>query len=223
LTFTGDTSRSSNYYFFDPTGGGNTALNVAASANVAFGAATYYIVNGNLVVVPGATLTCPNCAIGGAGDTFVLTGTGTGGTLTSNIGTMTIGSNGVFGGGGGITATLSAPGSGPYAGLLFFQDRNAPLTTPGSFGLCLGYGGTNCNALDGGNNMNITGATYFPQGSIDFWGLFGNVSSGSCVVILADQVTVLSLLGSASLTSEGCAAAGVQTVTGGPYNVALTQ
>jgi hypothetical protein len=223
LTFTGDTSSGSNYYFFDPTGGGNTVLNIAASATVAFSSATYYIVNGNLVVAPGATLTCPNCEIGGAGDTFVLTGIGSGSTLTNNIGTINIGSNGVFGGGGGITATLSAPGSGPYAGLIFFQDRNAPLTTPGFLDLCLGYGGTNCNALDGGNAMNITGATYLPRGSVDFWGLLGNVSSGACVVILADQVTVLSLLGSASLNSEGCAAAGVQTVTGGPYNVALTQ
>jgi hypothetical protein len=210
LTFTGGSN--SNYYFFVPSGlSGGTALDVAASANAVFNPATYYIVNGNLEFDSGATLSCPNCVVGGAGETFVLTGTGTGSTLTNNIGTLQV-PNAI------TTTTLSAPGSGNYSGLLLYQDRNAPLANSNS--LCTS-GGTNCSTLEGGTNMDVTGVFYLPQGEVAFEGLFFQKSSGNCVVIVADKVTFLTLLGETSLTSTGCAAAGVLTL--GTYKVSLTQ
>jgi Flp pilus assembly protein TadG len=212
LTFTGgDSSGSpSTYYFYN--GGTNGALNIADAANAAFGPATYYIVNGNLVIHgdqnSSTTLTCPGCTPGGggAGDTFVLTQTATGG----SIGTAQIGCQGC-----GITATLAAPGGGPYPGLVLFQDRNAAFPTSNFFGCA-----TNCNTFEGGNAMDMTGAIYLPKGSINFLGFLGQ-SSGNCLVIFADQVTLLGLLGTASLTSNGCPAIGVKTI--GTYQIALTQ
>ena len=232
LTFAG--GGGSNYYFFDPSGGGSTssdsALNIAANAKAVFNPATYYIVNGALAIGSEATVTCPNCVVGGAGDTFVLTGTGSGTTLTNNIGTAQISS--------GINAPapgLNAPGTacnlttaGCYQGLLIYQDSRAPLPPVFSifgipinlcvFGSFLGSG--NCNALDGGTNMNVTGAFYLPQAAVDFWGI-GSSSNGNCVVIIANVVTLFSFAGSSSLSSTGCPTAGVHALA--TYRVALTQ
>ncbi len=211
LTFTGGKNSGGNpstYYFYNPSGGGNTALKIAANATAAFGPATYYIVNGNLEIDGGAILTCPNCAVGGAGDTFVLTGTGSGNTLTGNIGTVQMPPQPPS----AITTTLNAPGTGTYAGLMIFQDRNA---AAGS----LNNGGNNCsgscNYLDGGSTMNMTGAIYLPKGVVYFQG--GN-SSGNCLVLL-DLETIFQ--GNSSLTSDGCTAAGVKTAF--TNHVALTQ
>jgi Flp pilus assembly protein TadG len=198
LTFTGGSS--SNYYFLDPSGSGGTtldALDIPSNANAAFGPATYYIVNGSLEADSGATLTCPNCAIGGAGVTFVLTGTGTGTTLTNNIGTVQFSSP---------TTTLNAPATGTYAGLLIFQDRNAgTFSFAGNSSNCKSG---NCNTLvDTSNQMDLTGAIYLPTGAV---GYQGGKSSGNCLVLLDAET---SLSGSAFLTSSGCAAAGVATET----------
>jgi hypothetical protein len=204
-SFTGGNNSVGNpstYYFYNPSGGGNTALNIN-SGNVAFGPATYYIVNGNLLIAGGATVTCPNCAVGGAGDTFVLTGTGSGNTLTGNIGTVTI---------SGPTATLSAPGTGTYAGLLIFQDRNAgSFSFAGNSSNC----SANCSNITGGTNTDLTGAIYLPKGAVGFQ---GGKSSANCLVLIDGET---SFNGSSSLTSDGCAAAGVNTVF--INHVALTQ
>jgi hypothetical protein len=233
LTFTGGSN--SNYYFSNPqstesdqnfhddegdfdVGFTTTTAALAVSGNAAFGPATYYIVNGDLLVNGhnrgdgddagiGATVTCPGCG-GGVGDTFVLTGT-----TSSDIGVLQIGSP--------TTITLSAPSSGTYAGLLIFQDRKAPLDTSGG-----GGGGsscqTNCNTVDGGNSgdggaatLDMTGAIYIPRGAIVF---SGGKTSANCLVIIADAITFAH---DSTLSTDGCVAAGVVPIT--TKRVALTQ
>ncbi len=206
LTFTGDTTTSSNYYFIIPSGSGgvggtHNAFDLGTGATAGFGAATYYIVNGNLTIGNGATLTCPNCAVDGAGDTFVLTGTGSGATLTNNIGGVLIGNTP----NATISATLNAPGSGNYKGLLVYQDRNAPL---GTINADSGHCSNNCNALDvGTTNISLTGAIYLPQGIVDFE---GGHSSANCLVLIDAGTTFQA---NVSLIASGCQAAGVATLT----------
>ncbi len=57
---------------------------------------------------------------------------------------------------GGATVDLSAPTSGPYADILFYQDSNAPTN------------GT--NKFNGGSTMDLTGILYFPQQQVEFSG-----------------------------------------------------
>lgn len=207
LTFTGGNDSGGNpstYYFYNPSGSGGTALDIAANANAAFGPATYYLVNGNLVIGGGATLTCPGCVIsttggtGGLGDTFVLTGTGSGNTLTNNIGTVQIAS--------AITTTLNAPGTGTYAGLLFFQDRNAgTFSFAGNSSNCSG----NCSLFNGGSNMDMFGAIYMKYGAVGFQGGKANATGNGCLLLLDSET---SFNGNAALNSDGCAGAGVGTV-----------
>jgi hypothetical protein len=75
---------------------------------------------------------------------------------------------------GGATVTLKAPATGSYAGMLFFQDDDAP-----------SYGS---NVINGGSTMNLTGALYFPNQSVDF---SGNAGSGgaTCTQIVARTVS----------------------------------
>ncbi len=92
----------------------------------------------------------------GTGVTIVLTGVNAG-----NIGTVTIDP--------GTTVTVSAPASGPTAGLAFFQDPK------------VGTGGT--NIFRGGPTQNIKGAVYFPRQRINFTG--GNGDANTCIQIIS--------------------------------------
>ena len=98
---------------------------------------TYYIQGGNFNVAGGVNLT-------GSGVTIYIDNTNVSG--TSNPGTI------IFG--GGSTNTLSAPTSGAYQGMLYFQNRSSA-TGPG-----LGNGAT----------MNLTGAVYAPGASLTLTG-----------------------------------------------------
>ena len=72
---------------------------------------------------------------------------------------------------GGATITLSAPTSGTYAGVLFFQDRSSS-GSPQTF---------NGNAA-----TNFTGTLYFPATTVRFLG--NNTSAGGCVHIIANLI-----------------------------------
>ena len=135
----------------------------------------YIIKGGSLTVTAGATLT-------GSGVTIVLTGSG------SNYATVSIAAN--------STVTLTAPSNGAEAGLVFFQDRNAPV-------------GGGPNTFNGGANQVITGALYFPNQTVDFAG--GAAASNACTQIVAWD---LSLVGSAVLEAN-CTGTGVQTIGAG--------
>jgi Flp pilus assembly protein TadG len=71
---------------------------------------------------------------------------------------------------GSETATLSAPTTGPQAGMLFFQDRSMPpITSPGS-------------TLGGSRGRGYTGAIYFPTTAITYKGNASTISTPTIIV-----------------------------------------
>lgn len=97
---------------------------------------------------------------------------------------------------GGAQLDLSAPSSGSYAGVLMFQDRNAPA------------GGD--NKFNGGASMSLNGALYFPGQQVEFKGNTSN--AGGCTRIVADTVT---FTGDATL-GNACAGMGLASAGAAP-------
>jgi Flp pilus assembly protein TadG len=213
------------------------ALSMMGGSTTNLGPANYYLLNGDLCINQdkgtAPTLTCGNvsggsaCAAGGAGVTFILTGSS-----ASNISTLQVPSD--------IATSLNAPGGTPdgvacafttagcYAGVLFLQDpdRNPPgppppqgsgtaLTPAGTFsgGSCSNH--SNCSLLDGGDAMALTGAVYIPQSIVDFK---SNNSANTCLVIIAEAII---FSGNSFLTANGCSQDNVKTLRS--TAVALTQ
>ncbi|MEN6541031.1 pilus assembly protein TadG-related protein [Parvibaculum sp.] len=146
-----------------------------------------YIANGipNVVMTPGVyiikggTFTLGGgIKITGSGVTIVLTGSG------SNYATANIGN--------GVTVTLSAPTTGDMAGLLFYQDRNAP--------------NSGVNHLQGGAAMTLTGALYFPSQKLIMDN--GAKTSSTCMQLVAWR---LEFQGGATLNST-CDGTGVKPI-----------
>lgn len=102
----------------------------------------------------------------GTGVTFVLTSR-TADANPSSIATVSIN--------GGATMQLSAPTSGPYAGVLFYQDRRAP--------------NADGNRVNGNSSSFFQGAFYFPSQGLDFNGTAGMRTE--CIQIAARRVTFI--------------------------------
>jgi hypothetical protein len=103
--------------------------------------------------------------------------------------------------------TLSAPTSGPWQGILFWQDKD---TTPdcgtGSF----------CDSFTGGSTSSLTGALYFPGGNVDFSGNSGS----TCTVLIANNVE---FHGTPTMSASGCIAAGVTPPTNASGAIVLVE
>lgn len=112
-----------------------------------------YIFGGDVKVVGGATLT-------GNGVTLVFTSSNGNNYAKADFA-------------GGSTIDLTAPTSGPTAGIAIFGDRNMSSSTTFKF--------------NGGSTQNIEGAVYVPGGSIAYAG--GSSVSLGCTQLIADQVT----------------------------------
>jgi hypothetical protein len=115
----------------------------------------YVIVGGKFKVNGGATVT-------GSNVTIFLTGNDTDGYAQVDIA-------------GTATVSISAPTSGTYQGIAFFQDRDAPPASEVS-----------PNKFNGSSNLEIKGAIYIPNQQVEFSG--GNESGGGCTRIVAFQV-----------------------------------
>lgn len=74
---------------------------------------------------------------------------------------------------GGTTTELSAPTSGTYKGVLFFQDRNVVSNSSNDF--------------TGGAGMNLNGTLYLPSGDIKFAG--GSENQAPFTALLARTIT----------------------------------
>ena len=99
---------------------------------------------------------------------------------------------------GNLNLNLSATTSGPLAGMLFYQDRNAPVKT---------------ESFVGNASSNLVGAIYFPNGQLSYVG--NSSASVQNVVLVADK---LSLTGNASLKVDPTQAGAAQQI-----KVALVQ
>jgi len=146
-------------------------ISVNAGATLTLTPGIYYLNGANLSVAGNATIL-------GTGVTLVFTGSG------NNWGSATIGSN--------ANVSLTAPVSGPTAGITIYGDRRMPVGT--SF------------SLTGGGTQNLAGAIYLPSGALSFSG--GNGTSTTCTQIIADTVT---FVGNSNV-QVNCAAMGGNTI-----------
>jgi len=125
--------------------------------------------------------------VGGA---VQLTGTGVTIFLTKSTGssyaTVTIGN--------GANVVLSAPTTGATAGLVFFGNRNAPLSTSSNFG--------------GGATLNITGAIYMPSQTVTFNNGISNPSG--CTQLIAGKI----VFSGGARFKNNCSGTGVISVGG---------
>ncbi len=156
-------------------------LDVGQQANVTLAPGTYIIDGGGLNVNG-------NAALQGSGVTIIMTSSS-----GSDYGTVDIN--------GGAVVDLSAPSSGTYAGILFFQDRDAPTTGSHSF--------------LGGSTTEFKGALYFPKTKTIFSG--GNSSDGGCMQIVARTVE---FRGNSDIDAD-CTGVGVKDM--GPPRTALVE
>lgn len=134
---------------------------------VHFEPGVYYIDGGSFSVGSQAMIT-------GTGVTFILTSS-TAATNPSSIATAAIN--------GGATLQLSAPTTGTYAGVLFYQDRRAP--------------NADGNRINGNSDSFLQGAFYFPSQGMEFNGTTGMRTE--CVQIAARRVT---FIGNSTITNR---------------------
>jgi hypothetical protein len=181
-----------NYNSYSLNGGKTATLSPGVYCNgfslnggskVTLNPGVYVIDRGSFSLNGGTTLT-------GSGVTFILTSS-----TGSNYPTVSIN--------GGANVTLSAPTSGAYAGISFYQDRNTPTGNSSSF--------------NGGSTMNITGALYLPESAVSFNG--GNSTQNpSCTQIIGWTFT---FNGGSNITSS-CPNSGMKQITvssGGPVRL----
>lgn len=145
---------------------------------------TYYINSGDFTVVASGSVTCA-CDDPGEGVTIVLTTTG----ALSSIGVVKINAD--------ATVNLQAPSdpTADYPGVLFFQDDRAPTT--------------GVNKFNGGANMLLSGAIYFPSQPLE-WSGSSDTSAPTCTIVIAQRVT---FTGDAVIDNSMCAEAGVEPIT----------
>lgn len=127
------------------------------NGTVNFQPGVYVIDGGSFSVGSQAVITGTNV-------TFILTSS-TAASNPSSIATLSIS--------GGATVQLSATNSGPYAGVLFYQDRRA-LNTDG-------------NRVNGHSSSFFQGAFYLPSQGLEFAGTAGMRTD--CIQIVARRVT----------------------------------
>ena len=128
-------------------------ITINAGATLTLNPGIYFLDRGSLNINGGGSLV-------GTGVTLIFTSsTGT------NYATASINGN--------ATVNLTAPNSGPTAGLVVFLDRNAPVGTS--------------ITLNGGSTQTLGGAIYAPTGAVSYSG--GAATSASCTQIIGDTVT----------------------------------
>jgi hypothetical protein len=137
-------------------------ISIHGNAVLNFNSGTYVLAGGGMNVSANTVMT-------GTGVTFYNT-TGTGGYAGISIN-------------GNSQANLSAPTSGPLAGILFFQDRSIPTSGAAS-------------TISGNSSSTFDGAIYFPTTAVTF---NGNSSADGYSILVANQ---LSLSGNASIGSN---------------------
>lgn len=128
-------------------------ISINAGATLTLNAGIYYLDQGSLSMAGNAT-------ISGTGVTLVFTSS-----TGNNWANAAINGNAIV--------SLTAPTSGPTAGIVFFGDRNMSAGT--SF------------KLNGGGTQTFGGAVYLPKADLNFSG--GTSSSNGCTQIIAETIT----------------------------------
>ncbi|MBI3677966.1 MAG: hypothetical protein HY243_15260 [Proteobacteria bacterium] len=147
-------------------------IQMNAGANVTLNPGIYYIDRGSLSVNGSATLS-------GTGVTLVFTSS-----TGSNYASALIN--------GGATINLTAPTTGPTAGIVIYGDRKMPTSTTFKF--------------NGGSGQILGGAVYLPDGTVNYSG--GASGSTNCTQLIGDTIT---FSGNANL-AVNCSSYGTQSI-----------
>ncbi len=168
------------------------------SLGVSGGSATTVTVQPGVYIIAGGSLTFNSkSTVIANGVTFVLTGDNVHGYATITVN-----------GGPQSALQLTAPSSGAYGGLAFFQDRNAPSpSTSGGTSSC--GGGNSQNQLAGGSTQLITGAVYFPSQSICWGGGSSTSGAGKCTQLISYS---MSFTGNSTIRAD-CAGTGISSIS----------
>jgi len=147
-----------------------SSITINSGDVVNFPAGTY-IVNGSFTINGGSNVCnqvaagCSTSGVQNAGVTFYITN---GGTVKTN---------------GTANISLSAPNSGTYAGILFYQDPSD----------------TSIAIMDGTANSFFQGGLYFPGAELDFGGTITNTTAAYTVIVAND----LKVNGTATVNLKG--------------------
>ena len=136
-------------------------LSIANGESVTFNAGTYIIMGGVFSQQGGTTINAT------AGTTIVLTGNSSYSYATANIAN-------------GATLNLTAPATGPTAGMAIMQNRAAPASAGGVN--CT----SNCNYIAGGAALNVIGSMYFPHQSVQWSN--GTSNTSKCTQLIAYDI-----------------------------------
>jgi len=147
-------------------------IQLNAGAVVTMNPGIYFIDRGSLQMAGGSTLQ-------GDGVTIILTSS-----TGNNYADVTIN--------GGAHLAITAPTTGPTAGIAIFGDRSMPTGTTFKF--------------NGGDSQVIGGAVYVPHGTLQYAG--GNNANTNCTQVIADTV---SFVGN-SLLKINCAGQGTRPI-----------
>ena len=146
-------------------------ITLKAGASVTMTPGVYYVDRGALDLAGQASLS-------GTGVTIVFTSS-----TGSNYATAKIT--------GGATVNLTAPTTGPLAGIVLYSDRSAPVGTS--------------YALAGGMTQVLTGTVYLPKGAVNY---AGGATGNTCSQIIGDTI---SFVGNSSFAMQ-CANTGVKLI-----------
>ena len=154
----------SQYFWYDTAGNSSSVLNMSpgvycgginlgAFTNVRFQPGIYVLRNGGL-------MTSGNTTAVGSGVAFYLTGTGTAVQLQNDYVDLSA----------QTTLTITAPTTGPMAGIAIYQDGSAATNTL-------------TNTLSGNSTINFTGLLYFGHQNVTVSGSSENQSAGfTCMI-----------------------------------------
>ena len=147
-------------------------IQLNAGAVVTMNPGVYFIDRGSLQMAGGSTLQ-------GTGVTIVFTSS-----TGNNYATATIN--------GGALLAITAPTTGPTAGIAMFGDRSMPTSSAFKF--------------NGGDNQVIGGAVYIPKGTLEYAG--GNNANTNCTQVIGDSVTFVGN----SLLKINCSGSGTKPI-----------
>jgi Putative Flp pilus-assembly TadE/G-like len=173
-------------------------LNITGT-NVTVGCGTYIIAGGQLAIDSNSKVVqSTGCT---TGVTFILTNSAPGVNDYARVN---------YQGNNAGKLILTAPSSGPYGGLVFFQDRNAPAPTSSDIDNSTSCGGgSKQNKFSGQAQIALTGALYFPSQTLCYAGGSSSDANNKCTQIIAYNII---FTGSPSIKSQ-CDGVGIANMT----------
>jgi len=177
-TFGGSTTVSFGSGTYTVYGGitDNDLFGSAVNWNSTAGSPSVFVIDGGGLHLTGNSGGSGSAGTSTGGVTFYNTGTTPAAGSVTTYGTVT--SYFDFSAFCGASCQLSAPTTGTYAGILFFEDRSNTATTTCAAGLFGGFGSSTAGACFNGNisaggGISHVGAYYFPNTAVSFNFNFG--------------------------------------------------